>query len=188
MFGRSKTAKAKKNAASVSQLALQLAQDKRFRERLLSAVAHGSKARRRTRKDVALTRGVTGLAADNVLLSELRSARDDLLRAYRRLETKRRSHRLRKLTFFAALAALVAVPDLRQRLVNTLGSVAKQRSDLTGLAKRAIANDRGDGRSRSRNLDELTKEELYARAQQADIPGRSEMSKDELVSALRAKS
>jgi hypothetical protein len=34
-------------------------------------------------------------------------------------------------------------------------------------------------------LDELTKEELYRRAQDADIPGRSEMSKDELVRALR---
>jgi DNA end-binding protein Ku len=34
-------------------------------------------------------------------------------------------------------------------------------------------------------LDELTKEELYRRAQDADIPGRSEMSKDELVRALQ---
>src|SRR5437016_12695 len=148
MFARSKTAKPKKNAASASQLALQLAQDKRFRKRLLSAVAHSSKARRRTRRDVALTRGVTGLATDNVLLSELRSARDDLLHAYRRLETKRRTHRLRKLTFVAALATLVAVPDLRQRLVTALGSVARQRRDLTGFAKQAV-----DGRSRSRNLD-----------------------------------
>ena len=73
------------------------------------------------------------------------------------------------------------MPDLRQRLVNALGSVANQRSDLTGLAKRAV-----DGRSRTGNLEELTKEELYARAQQAEIPGRSEMSKDELVDALRA--
>jgi len=34
-------------------------------------------------------------------------------------------------------------------------------------------------------LDELTKDELYRQAQDADIPGRSEMSKDELVRALR---
>jgi hypothetical protein len=34
-------------------------------------------------------------------------------------------------------------------------------------------------------LDELTKEELYRRAQDADIPGRSEMSKDELLRALQ---
>lgn len=33
-------------------------------------------------------------------------------------------------------------------------------------------------------LSELTKEELYRRAQEADLPGRSQMSKDELVAAL----
>lgn len=34
-------------------------------------------------------------------------------------------------------------------------------------------------------LAELTKEELYQRARQADIPGRGHMSKDELIAALR---
>lgn len=33
-------------------------------------------------------------------------------------------------------------------------------------------------------LDELTKEDLYERAKLAEIPGRSSMSKDELVAAL----
>jgi hypothetical protein len=37
-------------------------------------------------------------------------------------------------------------------------------------------------------LDELTKEELYERAQAADIEGRSTMSKDELIRALKARS
>ena len=37
-------------------------------------------------------------------------------------------------------------------------------------------------------LDELTKEELYERAQAADIEGRSTMSKDELLRALKARS
>ena len=36
----------------------------------------------------------------------------------------------------------------------------------------------------SATLDELTKQDLYERAQEADIPGRSSMSKDELVAAL----
>jgi DNA end-binding protein Ku len=39
----------------------------------------------------------------------------------------------------------------------------------------------GDG-----ELESLSKEELYERAKDADIPGRSEMSKRELVKALRA--
>ena len=34
-------------------------------------------------------------------------------------------------------------------------------------------------------LDDLTKEELYHRAQEADIPGRGHMSKDELINALK---
>ena len=35
-------------------------------------------------------------------------------------------------------------------------------------------------------LEELTKDELYDLAQEADVPGRSSMSKDELVDALRS--
>jgi DNA end-binding protein Ku len=35
-------------------------------------------------------------------------------------------------------------------------------------------------------LDGLSKDELYKRAQEADIPGRSQMTRDELVDALRA--
>jgi len=34
-------------------------------------------------------------------------------------------------------------------------------------------------------LDDLTKEELYHRAQEADIQGRGHMSKDELINALK---
>jgi hypothetical protein len=34
----------------------------------------------------------------------------------------------------------------------------------------------------------MTKDELYERAQQADIPGRSEMTKAELIKALRSTS
>jgi hypothetical protein len=34
----------------------------------------------------------------------------------------------------------------------------------------------------------MTKEQLYERAQAADIPGRSEMSKEQLVDALRPMS
>ena len=34
-------------------------------------------------------------------------------------------------------------------------------------------------------LEDLSRDELYERAQDADVPGRSQMSKDELVEALR---
>jgi DNA end-binding protein Ku len=42
------------------------------------------------------------------------------------------------------------------------------------------------GRAPSRQLERLSKEELYELAKSADVPGRSEMSKDELVKALKA--
>jgi DNA end-binding protein Ku len=51
--------------------------------------------------------------------------------------------------------------------------------------QRAAGRKRGG--SRERSLEELTKEELYERAQAADIEGRSTMSKDELVRALKAR-
>ena len=38
---------------------------------------------------------------------------------------------------------------------------------------------------RMTRLEELTKEELYRRAQDADVAGRSGMTKDELVDALK---
>jgi DNA end-binding protein Ku len=41
-------------------------------------------------------------------------------------------------------------------------------------------------RSGNGNLESKSKEELYELAKKADIPGRSDMSKDELVKALRA--
>ena len=42
-------------------------------------------------------------------------------------------------------------------------------------------------RAASREAEALTRAELYERAQAADIPGRSAMSKDELREALDAK-
>ena len=41
---------------------------------------------------------------------------------------------------------------------------------------------------RIQNLEEMTKDELYERAQKADIQGRSDMTKDELIKALRSAS
>jgi DNA end-binding protein Ku len=54
-------------------------------------------------------------------------------------------------------------------------------------ASLAAVEGRRDGGGGGRGgLDELSKDELYERAKRADIPGRADMSKDELIEALKA--
>jgi DNA end-binding protein Ku len=50
----------------------------------------------------------------------------------------------------------------------------------------AARRERAPRRSTNRDLEGKSKDELYELAKKADIPGRSEMSKEELVEALRA--
>jgi hypothetical protein len=187
VFGRSKTERIKENAVSASELALRLAQDKRFRKRLLSAIKHASEAGHRTRRGFGLTAAVSRFASDRALQAELRNARKDLQRAYARLETKGRTHRLRRFVLVAGLASLAAVPQLRERVTGAIANVPKSRQRLRGPANRARSDDSSESAARPRTLEDLTREELYARAQESDIPGRSEMSKQQLVEALRAK-
>jgi hypothetical protein len=175
VFKQATNKKVKKAALDASELALQLAQDRRFRKRLLSAIRHGSEAGRRRRTEPGLTAALTRFVGDRAVQSELRSARKDLQRAYARLDKKRRSHRLRNVALGAGLASMV-VPQVRSR-VAALASAATNHRDLSNLGRA----------ERTHSLEDLTKEQLYARAQDADIPGRSDMSKDELIAALRAK-
>lgn len=58
----------------------------------------------------------------------------------------------------------------------------KTAPDLMEALKASLAGD-GAGRGRP-GLSRLSKGELYERAKKADIPGRADMSKDELVQAL----
>ena len=110
--------------------------------------------------------------------------RRELQAAYALVGAKRRGARLRRITPLAALASLAAVPEVRQRFAALLETVSKNPQHLHDIATAAIP--RRD-KSRPGTLEDLTKEELYARAQEADIPGRSDMSKEELVAALRTK-
>jgi hypothetical protein len=158
MFGRSKTERVRERASRATALARELAQDEKFRKRLLSAIQHGSKARRRTRRRGDIAGAVKRFARDQALQAELRSARDDLQRAYARLESKQRTHRLRRITLLAGAASLAAVPRVRERATALIGK-----------------SSTGDQPSR---LEDLTRDELYARAQEAEIPGRSDMTKE----------
>jgi DNA end-binding protein Ku len=65
-----------------------------------------------------------------------------------------------------------AVPDLMAAIERTLDNVKNGRP----------ARDDGDG---GEDLERLTREELYERAQDAGISGRSKMSRQELAEALR---
>jgi hypothetical protein len=187
MPGKSRKEWVNEHAASACMLALQLAKDKKFRNWLVSAIYHGSAAARRTRRGLGLGAAVAGLAADETLLRELRSARRDLKQAHGRLEAKRRTHKLRNLLVLTVLASL-AVPEVRARLdaVRAKASKIRWRPPWIGSAATRSPSDASPARPRS--LEDLTKEELYARAQEADISGRSEMSKEQLVEALRARS
>jgi DNA end-binding protein Ku len=70
----------------------------------------------------------------------------------------------------------------------------EQPTDLMAALRASLeATQRGRGRAKSRRgrngngeLDSLSKEELYELAKDADIPGRSDMSKQDLVKALKA--
>jgi hypothetical protein len=185
MFGRSRE-RIRENAASASELALQLAQDKKFRKRLLSAIEHSSEAGRRARRGLGLGGAIARLATDDTLLRELRGARRDLEHAYGRLERKRRSHKLRKMIVLASLASLAGIPALRRRAASVIGQVLSPRRPAESDV-RADRSSTSDDSGAGPKLEDLTKEELYARAQAADIPGRSEMSKEELVEALRGR-
>lgn len=63
------------------------------------------------------------------------------------------------------------------------------REDGVGKAKAAaIANSEGASSrgGQSPPYEDWTRDELYERAQELDVEGRSDMTKDELISALRA--
>jgi len=124
MFGRSKTQAVKDNAASGNDLAVSLAQDKRFRKQLLSAVRHGVVARQRAASRIGLVAAVHRLSTDKELRSELRQMTENLQNAWTQVE-KKRSHKLRNfLLVFAGIgAAVAAVAPKAKKRVPKLGDV-----------------------------------------------------------------
>jgi hypothetical protein len=102
------------------------------------------------------------------------------------VEAKRRSRRLRTLGLLAGLASLTAVPQVRARLSPLLAKAPTSRDDLLQL-KDKLPGTTAASAEPAQPLEELTKEDLYARAQAADVTGRSDMSKEELIAALRAR-
>jgi DNA end-binding protein Ku len=65
---------------------------------------------------------------------------------------------------------------------------AEEAPDLLTALRESVERSKGGGRkrtTRASDLGSLSKQELDERARRAKVPGRSKMSKDELVAALR---
>ena len=149
MGRRSRIERIKKDAGSASALAVQLAQDRKFRERLLSAIEHGYEASRQARRGLGLGGAVRRLTTDEALLREVRSARSDLEQAYARVEAKRRSHKLRNLLALTALASIAGVPQLRERLAALTAKASKRVQPLAERGKSATRPAASDGRGKN---------------------------------------
>jgi rubrerythrin len=84
-------------------------------------------------------------------------------------------------------ALLAAVAEVHAQEEKHLGWARDARAELTmsQVAAEAVAPGGTAVPVDATELQSWTKEELYAEAKERDIPGRSEMTKDQLVKALR---
>jgi len=94
VFRRTRSQALKESAASATDFATALAKDRKFRKELLSAISHGTIARRRAARRIGLVAAVTRLGADPKLKREIRKMTRNLENAWGRIERKR-SHNLR---------------------------------------------------------------------------------------------
>jgi uncharacterized membrane protein len=122
MFRETRTDALKAKAAGGKDLAVALAQDKKFRRQLLSAIRHGEFARRRAARRIGLVAVASRLAADQKLTQELRLMAENLQRAVTRAERKR-GNRLRNTLILVAAGGTVAAvaPKSRKWLSSRLG-------------------------------------------------------------------
>jgi DNA end-binding protein Ku len=97
----------------------------------------------------------------------------------------------------AARPELTTDPDRRRRRIAVPARrrparrqrPARRRRPKTGeAAKTGASGTRTRGAASPAGLDGLSKDELYGRAKELDIPGRSAMSKDELIAAIARNS
>ena len=117
MLGRSTMAAVREHAGSASELAAQLARDKKFRKQLSSAAKHGSRAKQRVVRQIGSLSLVRRLATDAELHAEVQQMTNDLQAAWERLQSKRdRSHGLRNTLLIAGLGGTALV--LRKRLAS----------------------------------------------------------------------
>lgn len=82
------------------------------------------------------------------------------------------------------MADSIKDPELYEALLDDGASKSKAAAIANAAARdgRSTVGKRG---GKSDAYEDWTKEELYNRAQELEIEGRSEMTKDELIEALR---
>jgi uncharacterized membrane protein len=112
----------KEKATGGKDLAVALAQDKKFRKELLSAIRHGEFARRRASRRRGAVAVATRLATDQKLTREVRQMAVHIQRAVTRAEQKR-GHTLRNTLILVGAGGAVAfvVPQSRKWLSTRLG-------------------------------------------------------------------
>jgi uncharacterized membrane protein len=116
MLGQSKMAAVRDQAGAASELAAQLARDKKFRKQLSGAAKHGSRAKQRVVGQIASLSLARRLATDAELRAEVQQMTDDLQAAWERLQSKRtRSHGLRNTLLLAGLGGGLALALRRRR-------------------------------------------------------------------------
>jgi len=122
VFKRTKSQVLKDSAASATDYATALAKDRKFRKELLSAMRHGTIARRRAASRIGFLAAVTRLGTDPKLKNELRKMTQNLDRAWSRVE-KKRSHKLRNTIFVTVGVGGAVAAALKSRSNGTLPSV-----------------------------------------------------------------
>jgi hypothetical protein len=105
----------------------------------------------------------------------------DALRTFGVPTTRAEWHHVDSVVGIASLVGMLAG--------SVVGGLAGERW-YTRVSRRASPAETGEidvraTETRAAGLDDLTRVELYERAQEEDIPGRSQMSKDELKKALQ---
>ncbi len=126
MFGRSRTAVLKDKATSATELGSALAKDKKFRKELVSAISHGTLARRRAARKIGFLAAATRLAADPKLKHELNKMMSSLDKVVHRVE-KKQSHKLRNtlLVLGGVGGAVAAAIPLRKKLPTLSGTTPR---------------------------------------------------------------
>ena len=80
-----------------------------------------------------------------------------------------------------AIGFVLGIVFARKQPPLPTAQVTRRLGAAATTAKQTVTNAVGRGTP----LEDLTRDELYERAREIDLPGRSEMTKEELVEALR---